>query len=298
MGSSRFALFFHGPFCIAKPSPVPSHTLYDGCVLYRPPSGLKRNTSFLLRYKKKAKKPVWAKWGAIAACFVAVTVLGVGLFQSGLFGSHTDIATLNNGEKIVFVKSDNVGGSLALDVDVTTKPLTEDETLALFSDLPVTANAIFLNSDIDAVGSQELIGFEGQVGNVKVIISTSDVQLLDTVIVGTEKVSEINGITIVAGYFVTDPNSRGEQNAIYYATFEIGDCKVYLENGGMKDDSETIKNQLAEVIQKLTENGNLDLTSFSDETGMKLDGNPDGYDPLPDSQTSDEEVSEQDPAAN
>ena len=208
-----------------------------------------------ISYKKKAKKPVWAKWGAIAACFVAVTVLGVGLFQSGLFGSHTDIATLNNGEKIVFVKSDNVGGSLALDVDVTTKPLTEDETLALFSDLPVTANAIFLNSDIDAGGSQELIGFEGQVGNVKVIISTSDVQLLDTVIVGTEKVSEINGITIVAGYFVTDPNSRGEQNAIYYATFEIGDCKVYLENGGMKDDSETIKNQLAEVIQKLTENG-------------------------------------------
>ena len=87
-----------------------------------------------ISYKKKAKKPVWAKWGAIAACFVAVTVLGVGLFQSGLFGSHTDIATLNNGEKIVFVKSDNVGGSLALDVDVTTKPLTEDETLALFSD--------------------------------------------------------------------------------------------------------------------------------------------------------------------
>ena len=108
----------------------------------------------------------------------------------------------------------------------------------------------------------------------------------------------LSDLTIVAGYFVTDPNSRGEQNAIYYATFEIGDCKVYLENGGMKDDSETIKNQLAEVIQKLTENGNLDLTSFSDETGMKLDGNPDGYDPLPDSQTSDEEVSEQDPAAN
>jgi hypothetical protein len=31
---------------------------------------------------------------------------------------------------------------------------------------------------------------------------------------------------------------------------------------------------------------------------MNLDGNPDGYDPLPNSQTSDEEVSEQDPAAN
>ena len=41
-----------------------------------------------ISYKKKAKKPVWAKWGAIAACFVAVTVLGVGLFQSGLFGNQ------------------------------------------------------------------------------------------------------------------------------------------------------------------------------------------------------------------
>ena len=74
-----------------------------------------------ISYKKKAKKPVWAKWGAIAACFVAVTVLGVGLFQSGLFGSHTDIATLNNGEKIVFVRSDNVGGSLASAVRVCYK---------------------------------------------------------------------------------------------------------------------------------------------------------------------------------
>ena len=236
-----------------------------------------------LNYKKKSQKPVWVKWSAMAACFVAVTALGVGLFQSGLFGSHTDIATLNNGEKIVFMKSDHVGGSLALDVDVTTKPLTEDEAFALFSDLPVTASAIFLSSDMDASGSQELIGFEGHAGNVKIILSTSDVQLLDTVIVGMEKVSEINGITIAAGYFVTDPNSRGEQNAIYYASFEIGDCEVYLENGGMKDDSETIKNQLAEVIQRLTENGSLDIPSFSDKT---------------DSQTSDKEASEQDPSAN
>ena len=91
--------------------------------------------------------------GAIAACFVAVTVLGVGLFQSGLFGSHSDIATLNNREKIVLLKSDNVGGSLALDVDLTSKPLAaEDETLALFSDLS-SSQYNFLNSDIDAGGS-------------------------------------------------------------------------------------------------------------------------------------------------
>lgn len=202
------------------------------------------------------KKIGWLKVAAMAACFVVVTVLGVGLFQSGLFNSHTDIATLNNGDKIVFVKSDNIGSSLALDVNVTKKPLTEDEISALFSDLSITANAIFLNNDIDTDSSQKLIGFEGQIENVKIVISTSDVQLLDTVIVGTEESSEINGITVTAGYFVTNPNSKGEQNAIYYATFKIGSCEVYLENGGTKDDSETIKNQLAEVIQKLIENGN------------------------------------------
>lgn len=204
---------------------------------------------------KKKKKNGWLKWAAMAACF-AVVALSIGLFRGGLFDANTDTANLDNGSKIVFVKSDNVGGSLALDVNVTKKPLTEDEISALFSDLSITANAIFLNNDIDADGSQKVIGFEGQIGNVKIVISTSDVQLLDTVIVGTEESSEINGITITAGYFVTNPNSKGEQNAIYYATFKIGGCEVYLENGGTKDDSETTKNQLAEVIQKLIENGN------------------------------------------
>lgn len=71
--------------------------------------------------------------------------------------------------------------------------------------------------------------------------------------------SQVNGTSITAGYFVTDPNSKGEQNAIYYAAFEIGTCKVYVENGGTKADSEATKNQLAEIIQKLTEIEDLDL---------------------------------------
>ncbi len=245
----------------------------------------------------KKKKPVWVKWGTMAACFAVVAALGVGLFQSGLFGNRTDIATLNNGEKIAFEQSDTLGGSLSLALDMTTNPLTEDEA-ALFADLPITGNAIFKNSDMDAGTPQELIGFEGHIGNVKAVISTSDVQLLDTVIVGTEETSEINGVSIIAGYFITEPNSKGEQNAIYYATFELGNCKVYLENAGTKDNSETTKNQLAEVIQKLIENGELDLTSLNNEVGTGLDGNPNGYDHLPNNQTDDEEVSEQDSAAN
>ena len=59
-----------------------------------------------LNYKKKAKKPGWVKWGAMAACFAVIAVLGVGVFQSGLFGNKTDIATYGNGSCISFSKLD------------------------------------------------------------------------------------------------------------------------------------------------------------------------------------------------
>ena len=34
-----------------------------------------------LNYKKKSKKPGWVKWGAMAACFAVIAVLGVGVFR-------------------------------------------------------------------------------------------------------------------------------------------------------------------------------------------------------------------------
>ncbi len=213
---------------------------------------------------KKTRKPAWVKWGAMAACFAVVVALGVGLFQDGLFGNRTDVATLDNGDKIVFVKSDTVGGFLSLAFDMDKKQLAEEEVHSLFdfADLSVTAYAIYMNSNTDAGNSQNLIGIEGKIGNVKMIVSTSDIQLLDTVIAGKEESTEINDTSISAGYFVTDPNSKGEQNTIYYATFELGSCKIYLENSGTKDNSEATKNQLVEVIQKFIENGELDLGGF------------------------------------
>lgn len=67
-----------------------------------------------LNYKKKAKKPGWVKWGAMAACFAVIAVLGVGVFQSGLFGNKTDIATLDNGNEIIFVNRKLLAQALTL----------------------------------------------------------------------------------------------------------------------------------------------------------------------------------------
>lgn len=252
-----------------------------------------------LNYKKKASKPIWLKWGTMAACFAVAAILGVGMLQIGLLRKKTDTATLDNGDKIVFVESEVISSSIDIDGTVTTKLLTEEEAAVLFPNLSVSAHAVFRTSDTDAGNSSELIGFEGNIGNIKMVVSTSDIPLLDTVIEGTEENTEINDTRITAGYFVTDPNSKGEQNTIYYATLETGDCKIYLENAGTKANSETTKKQLAEVIQKFLETGEPDISSYTDtKAGTDPNGNPEGYDPSPNTQTSDEEVSEQDPAAN
>lgn len=209
-------------------------------------------------YKKKAKKPSWIKWGVVAACFAVVVIWGVGVFQSELFGSKIDRATLDNGNQIVFVKSEAVGSNVDISINVTTRQLTQEEVAAIFPDLSITANAIF---SVDS--NKELIGFEGKIGNIKMVISTSDIQLLDTEIVGNEESTEINGISVTAGYFITDPNSKGEQNAIYYATFQLGDSSIYVENAGAKAESESVKNDLSIIIQKLIDNGALNLNSLN-----------------------------------
>ena len=204
---------------------------------------------------KKARKPVWLKWVAMAACFAVVAGLGVGVFQTGLFGSKTDIATLENGTKIVYHKSKIAASSIDIGVNVTTRQLTEEEIAILFPNLPATAHAVF--------GNKELIGFEGNIGNTKMVISTTDTKLLDTDIIGIEETSTVNETSVIAGYFETDPNSVGEQNVIYYATFKLGDSTVYVENAGKKSESENVKNDLSIIIQELINNGVLDLSAIN-----------------------------------
>lgn len=206
--------------------------------------------------KSAKKKSVWMKWGAVAACFALVVALGFGALQGGWFLGK-DIATLDSGEAIGFVKSNGVG-TFALDLkfSVTARALTDDETHALFADLPVTASAVFSEAD------HQLIGLEGAMQGVKLVIATSGTPMMDTVIAGIEESTLVNSVPVRAGYFVTDPNSRGVQTAIYFATFTLGNSTFYVENAGTKAARETVKNELAAVVQALIANGVLDTTQF------------------------------------
>ncbi len=213
-----------------------------------------------IRYKKRTKKFGWIKWWGVVACFI-VTILGINLFQKVLFDNNIDTAILHNGDEIKFIESDTVG-TLSLNIDVTTRQLTKEEVYTLFGDLPVTANAIFLANGTADNSIQNLIGFDGKVGNIKMIIATSDIQLLDTVIIGSEENTKVNNTNITAGYFITKPNSKGEQNIIYYATFKLENNTIYVENAGTKKEREKVKNDLVKVIQELINNGALNLSSF------------------------------------
>ena len=143
-----------------------------------------------------------------------------------------------------------------MDLDVTARPLNDEEIKILFADLPVTANAYF---DTD---NHNMIGFEGEIGDMKLVVSKQGVNLMDTVIAGNEYISTIEGVQINAGYFVTKANSKGKKTAIYYATFDIGKNTVYVENAGAESESDTVKNDLADTILKLIKNGEFDFSKI------------------------------------
>ena len=121
--------------------------------------------------KKTSKITNRQKWVSVAACFVLVAVIGVGVFQSNLFGTKNDIATLNDGETITFVKNDLSQSSINL--NVTTRPLSDAEIEMLFADLPVTADAYF---DAD---NHNILGFEGKIDDTRMVVSKQGVNLLE-----------------------------------------------------------------------------------------------------------------------
>ena len=63
--------------------------------------------------------------------------------------------------------------------------------------------------------------------------------------------------SVNAGYFVSG------KTAIYYATFKLGESTVYIEYAGAKDESENVKNEIADTIQKLIALRELNLNQIS-----------------------------------
>ncbi len=201
---------------------------------------------------KTKNNKIQNKWTYIAACFITVAILITGVFQIGKLHTNKDIVILDSGEIITFYKSYINVSSLDANISIG-KNLTAKEIKMLFEDLPVTAFSYFDSEH------NNIVGLEGKINNIKIIISKSGTQLSDTEITGKEKASTVNGISVNAGYFISKANSNGIKTAIYYSSFMLKDNVIYLENAGVEEDIETLKNELAAVIQQLIQIGEFDL---------------------------------------
>lgn len=207
--------------------------------------------------QKENKNMNRKKWLSVAVCFALVAIIGVGVFQSGLSETKTEIATLENGGKITFVRGDTI--AVLADLDATIRKLSDEEIKMLFADLPVTANAYFNPYN------HNILGFEGEIGDVKLVVSMSGTKLLDAVVEGSQYTSVIDGTSVNAGYFVTNANNQGGKNIIYYAEFDIGENSVYVEYSGELEQKDAVKKELTDAILKLIENGEFDLKQIREQ---------------------------------
>lgn len=166
----------------------------------------------------KAKKPIWAKWGAIAACLVLVCVVAIPLF-------------LHNNDS------------------VTTPGIAD------------AAPMIYVNDTLYKQSTSQTSFNELKDDFVYLGVIESDV-------------TNIQGTNDAGNYLDGIPKEN------FQANHPIVGAEIYQYG----------ENIVVGIGGK--------YWLYENYHSTDLDGNPDGYGPLPNNQTSGEEVSEQDPAAN
>ena len=77
-------------------------------------------------------------------------------------------------------------------------------------------NALFNNEN------ESILGIEGKYDDMKLLVSAPGVSINDLVIDGEETASDVDGVSVNAGYFTSG------KTVIYYATFELGENTVIL----------------------------------------------------------------------
>lgn len=89
--------------------------------------------------------------------------------------------------------------------------------------------------------------FEVKNREVKITVAPGEI-IKCYLIEGEPVLSEIEGIQVEAGIYVTDENSTGEQNYIYHADFKIGDAAYYVAYSGKENDQEFFTSVIADII--------------------------------------------------
>ena len=144
--------------------------------------------------------------------------------------------------------------------------LTSNEIKAVFPMLKNTRNikaTANFQSDENGTTLFNIDAYAISAAGLKTYIQLAPSEVvLDYVFDSETKSSDVLGITVTAGYFETEPNSKGLKNIIYFATFKLSDVAYYVELSGAKADKEVVKNEISEIIGLLIEGGAADFDIF------------------------------------
>lgn len=188
----------------------------------------------------KSRK-IWITLAAVAACLI----LCVSLFLS----IGREYVKLDNGDILIFNASTQVGVANMIGSGEV-RDLSESEIKSLFKDLPVTKATVMFDPDDENVWS-----IEGYINGKTLLIATPVYSNSCKVDPGWYSfTSNVNGISVEAGYLFGDANI-----VIYFAEFKLGESTVYIEHSGLKEENDTVKKEIADIIEKLTELGKIDL---------------------------------------
>ena len=188
----------------------------------------------------KSRK-IWITLAAVAACLI----LCVSLFLS----IGREYVKLDNGDILIFNTNTSIEAASMFGSEEI-RDLSESEIKSLFKDLPVTKARIMFDPDDENVWS-----IEGYINGKTLLIATPVYSNSCIVSPGWSSLtSKVNGISVEAGYLFGKAN-----NVIYFAEFKLGESTVYIEHSGLKEENDTVKKEIADIIEKLTELGEIDL---------------------------------------
>ena len=194
----------------------------------------------------------------VVACLaVLIAAAGIAGGRFGWFGAKDYTVKLSNGDTIVYHSGSTGDTSFVAEYPVASRELTNAELDALFPTIAESKSAV--GTFRDETG--ELLRIEGTIGNASVIFAQDGFPVNDVVIAGEEIASSVAGIPVTTGYCITNPNSRGDQLAIFFGSFKIGNTNAYVECSGEKKEANEISKMTADLILQMIENGEPDFSS-------------------------------------
>ena len=162
------------------------------------------------------------------------------------------------------------GAQSAADIDIPGhfwQKLTEDELTAILPGLSdthsITATANYRsNENGAALFNIDAHAVSASGSKAYIQIAPGEV-IIDYILEGDAKTSDVLGTEVTAGYFKSRRNSKGIRNVIYFASFKLSDIAYYVELGGEEAESEAFREEITELVGLLVQGGAADLDVLS-----------------------------------